>query len=345
MSNFTRARRCVALALGVGLALPRLSAACSVCLPGDPNYSATGASAQSSGSVSLYTEFRSWEKTSGPLPHADEEAEAGGAHHDGGAGEGAVLPPADHEDFETNEGKRLDFYFGWTPVDRVTLTLDVPVVFNEVTEFEGGEPEKLRNDGFGDLSLLGSIVLWRNRDVLPETWLEGRAMLKFPTGESQDFTRGAGDPHAQDGTGSWDFGFGVAAAHRFEGATLYGSAFYRENSDGSLDYRYGDVVLATLGAELPLGHATGQKLLDWFVPGLALDFRYADRDRFEGETYADSGGSILYATPSLRVRLPFISAAHPPSIRGAVQVPLTSSWLYGFQDEDPVWSAGLLVGF
>jgi hypothetical protein len=347
MSTSVRARAQLwaALGLAVSLALPRFAGACSVCLPGDPSFSATGASAQALGSFSLYTEFRSWQKVSGSLPHGHEEHVEAGAPAEGGSGEGVAPPPADPLEFEKNQGNRLDFYLGWTPIDRVTLTLDLPVVWNEVQEIEDGRVERLRMDGFGDLALFASVVLWRDRDVLPETWVEGRGMLKFPTGRARDFDEAAGDPHVQNGTGSWDFGFGLAAAHRFDFATLYGSAFYRENTPGALDYLYGDVALATLGSEIPLGHVTGMPLLDVLVPGLALDFRYAERDHFEGVTYVDSGGSILYATPSLRLRLPFISASHPPSLRAAVQIPLTSSWLYGFQDEDPVWSAGLLVAF
>ena len=42
-----------------------------------------------------------------------------------------------------------------------------------------------------------------------------------------------------------------------------------------------------------------------------------------GERYQDSGGSILYATPSVRVRLPWSFGERTPSLRAAVQLPLT----------------------
>ena len=41
--------------------------ACSVCLAGDPNFSANGTSAQPAGSVSVYFEVRGWTKQSGSV--------------------------------------------------------------------------------------------------------------------------------------------------------------------------------------------------------------------------------------------------------------------------------------
>lgn len=300
--------------------------ACSICLAGDPSYSGSGASVLEPGRLSLYTEFRSWQKISGELHEPD----------------GTPPPPGA---FEKNQGQRLDFYASYAPVDRLTLGLNVPVLFNEIQEIDPPDVLRLRRDGPGDISLLASFSLWRDREVLPATWLEGRALLKFPTAESRDFEEAQGDPHLQLGTGSWDFGFGLAAAHKLPFAVLYASAFYRENTPGSLGYLYGDVVLGTAAAELPLGHASGIPALDALVPGFALDFRYSERDHFEGLTYVDSGGSILYATPSLRIRIPWLRPARPPSLRLAVQIPLVQSWLYGFQQEGRVWSAGLLVPF
>jgi hypothetical protein len=153
------------------------------------------------------------------------------------------------------------------------------------------------------------------------------------------------DPHLQLGTGSVDFGFGLAAVHRLEWASLYTSVFYRVNTEGSLDYEYGDVFLANAALEVPLGHLSGISALDRFTPGFELNYRDADRDEFRGMTYRDSGGPILYLTPSLRIRLPWPIEGKAPSIRGAVQIPATDHWLHGFQEEDPIWFVGLHYGF
>lgn len=321
--------------------------ACSVCLAGDPTFSTHGASAQSAGDFSLYLEARAWSKRSAALSHEEEmgamhgeEEEHHGDHEEAGNGE-----EAEHAATEENRSQRLDLYASWTPADRLTLTLNLPWAFNSIRESEAGESSYSTLSGVGDVSLGSSFVLWRDREVMPSTWLEGRLWLKAPTGRDDTEVDGVRDPHLQPGTGSWDFGFGVAGVHRRSWGSLYASVFWRENTPGSLDYRYGDVLLATAAIEAPLGHAVGRPELDWLTGGLALDYRYAGYDHADGEVYEHSGGSMLYLAPSLRIRLPFGVGARPASLRAAVQVPLTQSWLNGTQTERAVYSLGVLVPF
>jgi hypothetical protein len=317
----------VAAALALAATAPAPASACSVCLAGDPVFEATGTSVGEAGQWNLFVQGSGWKKESGALPHEEEGEE--------------------HAADEENRSRRLDLYLGWTPVDRVTLTLNVPFAFNHITEIEDGERTEFSLSGLGDVSLMGSLVLWRDRDVLPGTWLEGRAFVKAPTGRSHERVDGVKDPHLQPGTGSWDFGFGVAAAHRLPLASLYASVSYRVNSEGSLDYEYGDVALANVALLVPLGPATGVAWLAPFSAGIELNHRWAQRDEFHGEDYADSGGSILYATPSLRIALPALAIGDrlPPSLRFSLQVPLTNRWLHGEQQERPLWRAGLVVPF
>jgi hypothetical protein len=133
--------------------------------------------------------------------------------------------------------------------------------------------------------------------------------------------------------------------HRLSWGALYGSVFYRENTEGSLDYEYGDVILASAALEVPLGHAFSQPALDWLTAGLELNFRYASYDFQDGERFRDSGGAILYAAPSLRVRLPFGASESPASLRASVQLPLAQTWLHNQQHEEEIWSVGLLIPF
>jgi hypothetical protein len=310
----------------VFLAFAGPAGACSVCQAGDPIFSAGGANAQEQGTLSAYFEVQGWRKTSGLLPHHEGEPAEPGR--------------------EVNKGQQLSLYLGWTPLDRVTLTLLLPWRFNEISEEPiGHEFETSRLDGFGDLAVHAGFVLWRNRDVLPETWIEARAFGKAPTGESRHRVGGEQDPHLQPGTGSWDFGFGLAAGHRLPWASLYASAFYRENLEGSLDYRYGDVVLTNLAIEAPLSHFCANPVVAALTPGLEFNFRYAERDRSHGASYRDSGGSVLYATPTLRIRLPWFAGHRAPFLRAAVQLPLTDHWLYGQQHEGQVWSVGIGMAY
>jgi hypothetical protein len=280
----------------------------------------------------------SWEDGGVPVPSAGEGTEQAlgttedDAHDDG-------------DDEEHNEGRRLDLYVAWTPLDRVTLTLNVPWAKNGIEEVEGGQSTYASLTGLGDVSLAASGVVWRNRDALPSTWLEARGWLKAPTGRDERRENGIEDPHLQTGTGSWDAGFGAAGVHKLERAALYASAFYRVNTEGALEYEYGDVFLVTAAVEVPLGHATGVRAFDRLTPGFALDFRWAAKDSTDDGDYDDSGGSILYLSPSLRVALPAFGETQRAWLRAGVQIPATSAWLHGEQHEDPVWSVGIGYGF
>jgi hypothetical protein len=325
-----------------GLAGPTHPArACSVCLAGDPVFSAQGTTAQAEGAFSVYLEARGWSKRSAPLPH-DEAGGEDEAHHEEAGGE----EEHDHgRAVEKNDSQRLDLFVSWTPIDRFTLTVDVPWAFNKVVEIEGDDRLRSTEAGLGDIALQASVVLWRDRPVLPSTWVEARAFWKFPTGKSKQVVNGLRDPHLQVGTGSWDFGFGMAGIHKLDWGSLYSSVFYRVNNEGGFDYEYGDVFLANLATEVPLGHLSGIQSLDYFTPGLEVNFRYAGKDTSNGELYNSSGGSIFYLTPSLRIGLPGLGSKGGPSLRAAVQIPLSDSWLHGFQEEDPLWFVGLGYSF
>jgi hypothetical protein len=346
-------RLAFALALALPLAAPPPARACSVCLAGDPHFSSFGASAQEQGNVSVYFQAQGWRKDSGALPHDEpqdeghdeaghDEAGHDEAGHDGGGHDEETEHRHDAGD-ETSRGERLDLFVSWTPLDRLTLTLDVPWAFNRIVSDEDGERTRSTLSGLGDVSLTSSVVLWRDREVLPATWLEGRLFLKAPSGRDDREVDGIRDPHLQTGTGSWDFGFGLAATHRLPWGSLYGSVLWRENTPGALDYEYGDVLLANAAFEVPVGHAFGVSSLSWLTAGTELNFRYAGYDHADGTRYADSGGAILYATPSLRVQLPWKLGEKTPSLRASVQLPLGRTWLHNEQDEGPVWSVGLLL--
>lgn len=336
-------------------AMARDARACSVCLAGDPIFWSQGASAQQAGTFSVYLQARGWNKTSGQLPHEEgglhfeaahmEEAHGEGEEpgDEGHAEEGFHLPELPGK--ERNSSQRVELLLGWTPFDRFSLTANIPWAINSITEVEGTEKTTSSLHGLGDIELHASGVLWRSRDVLPDTWIEGRGFVKFPSGRSTQKVNGLADPHLQAGTGSWDFGFGLAGVHRLSWGSLFTSTSFRLNGPGSLKYRYGDVFLANAGIDVPLGHALGCSCLDPVNAGFELNFRWAESDKFRGQTFEDSGGSILYLTPSLRYKLPWPWERGAPSLRAAVQIPATSAWLRGFQIEYPIWLVGLGAAF
>lgn len=297
--------------------------ACSVCQPGDPIFSAEGTTAQRVGTFALFLNTLQTAKESGALPHEEE----GGEHGHG---------------TESNRTREVSLFASWAPTSRITLAARLPYKWIRIRETaEDGHPEAtLRNQGLGDLSLFGTAVLWRNRSVLPSTWLEGRALLELPTGEDDKKVDGLEDPHLQPGTGSWDWGLGLAGSHHMERGALYGSVFYRFNNEGSFDYQYGDVFLATLAftsSPVELGGLTGRRNLRI---GSELNFRYAGYDESHGARYADSGGSIFYLSPFVSLSLFPGTEVHSPSLLLSIRQPLGSGSLHGNQEEHAVYSLG-----
>ncbi len=303
------------------------ASACSICLAGDPIYDALGGSAQEANSWSMRLQGRGWKKNSNLMSHGDDHDD----DHEGGR--------------EHADNQRIDLFVSYTPIDRLTFVLDLPWAFNEITEKVEGEREKHSLSGFSDLSLSATGVVWRNRSVLPSTWLEVRSFLKMPTGQRRQSKGGVKDPHLQVGTGSWDFGFGLAGVHRIPWASLYTSVSYRVNTEGSLGYEYGDVILANSIIQVPVGHAARLPMLDWLTASMQLNYRWADRDGTRQGKFKDSGGSIVYLTPGVSIALPWFGNRRPPKLQGSVQMPLTNRWLNGDQEEKPVWSVGLQYAF
>jgi hypothetical protein len=302
------------------------SLACSVCQAGDPLYSAGAATPEEAGSYSAYLELQGWRKTSGLLI---EEA-----------GE----PP--EEGREVNKSQSLTLFLSGTPIDRFSFTLALPWRFNTITESPAGEdPQTNHLNGFGDAALTLGYVLWRDRDVLPENWVEARLFGKAPTGPNDRTTKGVLDPHLQPGTGSWDWGTGLSGGHHFAWGSFYASAFWRFNQPGALNYEYGDLGLVTLALDAPIGHLFQRPVLDFLTGAFEFNYRYAERDRYLGQTYADSGGSVFYVTPSVRIRIPWFGGMKAPQIRLSAQCPLGDKYLYGQQHEGIVWSTGLLFRF
>ena len=222
MKRFARAAAAALLGLGA-LGHAELARACSVCRQETPRYSSAGSTVQEQGGFSFYLEYQGWRKTSGLLP---EEP-------------GEPAPPGR----EVDESQMLTAYLSYTPLDRLTLTLHVPFRFNENIE-EPLEEERSRNTltGFGDLAVTGSYLLWRSREVLPDSG-RGARLPEGPDGKrQQEGQRRVRSPpparHRLVGLRLRPRG-----RHRTSWGSLYASVFERINPQGALDYRFGNDTL------------------------------------------------------------------------------------------------------
>jgi hypothetical protein len=315
---------CLSFAFVLG---PRDVRACSICQSGDPLYSPEGIGAQPDGTFSFYVENRHQWKSSGSLPHEGHE------HH---------ANPGDRERVYDRE---LTLFASWTPVSRLTLSASVPYHWMTMDMEPVEMPSsRERNRGFGDAALYATAVLWRDLEHSPTAWVELRSMVKAPTGSSEKSFGGAEDPHLQVGSGSWDWGLGVAGGKRVEQGNLYLSAFYRQNRQGSLDYEYGDSVLANLIYSTPM---VGLAPLGGVLvrPGAELNYRYAGKDDAGGMPFDSSGGSIFYLTPFVEIPLTRTPEERAPWLRLALRMPLGDGGLFGNQHEGFVFLAGAGVSF
>jgi len=309
-------------ALSMSFFVPSHSRACSVCQCGDPLFSSTGSNMQPAGAFSFYLDGQSSIKSSGSLPDPDDAGETG--------------------DREKSFDREMTFYGSWTPLPRLTLSASVPFKWIRIAESSEGETDDHTNRGFGDAAVYLTGVVWQDLETNPISWVDVRAMMKMPTGQSEKTIASEEDPHIQLGTGSWDFGFGVGAGHHFERFSLYGSLFYRINTLGSLDYQYGDVFLANMIATHEAFPTFGGILLR---PGAEINFRYAQKDEFHGVHYQHSGGSIVYVTPVLEIPFTTNAEHRAPWLRMSVRMPLGDGGLYGHQHEGFIYNVGIGLAF
>lgn len=318
----------VLVCLFVSISLtPREVRACSICQPGDALYSPEGAGAQPTGAFSFYLENRHSWKSSAAMPGHDHDMEPN---------------PGDRE---RSYDRDLTLWGSWTPVQRLTLSASVPYRLVTIDHEPAEMPSSSqRNRGWGDAALYGTAVLWRDLEHSPTAWVEVRTMLKAPTGASEKSIDGERDPHLQVGTGSWDWGLGLAGAKRLERGNLYASVFYRVNQHGSLGYQYGNAVLANLIYSTP---ALAIEPLGGLLvrPGAELNFRCAGKDDADGSKYDSSGGSIFYLTPFVEIPLTRNAEVRAPWLRISLHMPLGDGSLHGHQHESFVFLAGLGVPF
>src|SRR5258705_13417658 len=137
---------------------PSVSRACSVCQCGDPLFTSSGASSQTSGTFSFYLDGQFSTKSSGVLADDPEELPAPG-------------------DRERSFDRNLTLYASWTPVPRITVTASVPFRWITITHDPAqAESQDHHNHGLGAASLYLTSLLWQDLESKPMCWLELRVM-------------------------------------------------------------------------------------------------------------------------------------------------------------------------
>ncbi len=211
---------------------------------------------------------------------------------------------------------------------RVTLVARLPFSSRSITA--GGESASLT--GLSDPELAAHFRL-----VSPDrgSWLSAGLGLRTGWGQNERIRDGArAEEHLQPGTGSAGLDPGLAFAHVLgEGnASVYGSVAGRLNGRNAAGYHYGHALLANLGYERRLAGRVNALL--------ELNYRTAGKDEpAMGETDPNTGGTMVYVTPRILLRL-----ERSLFLRVGVQIPVVKS-LNGDQDEKVNLLSGLTVRF
>ena len=182
--------------------------------------------------------------------------------------------------------------------ERLDLSVQIPYV--EIESRNTHDPDRLgkkeRSTGMGDLILLGKYRFWER--FFDAALIAG---IKFPTGETKekDGSGGRFEPEEQPGSGSFDPILGLGASKALGLFHLDSSVIYTIRTEGAQDYEFGNA--------LKLNGAVSLQVAEWLKDiraylTLEANAIFEDKDKQEGETVSDTGATLLFLTPGLRVQ-------------------------------------------
>lgn len=201
-----------------------------------------------------------------------------------------------------------------------TLGASLPFIERELKETVDGERRKRVSSGVGDLTLF-TFYKFYQRDKFQ--YSEQAAVLgavKLPTGRTDDRdSRGRRlAPELQPGTGSTDFLLGPIFTHRM---TLrfawHANLFYRINTEGTQDFRFGNKLFHNLVAEYRFIIRPETSLI------LELNGEYADKSEKERHSRPGTGGYVLFVTPGVQGTIPYTERAWAWEV--AAQIPVVEN--------------------
>ena len=304
-------------ALAMACAAPAFS--CSICRCGDPTFNALGKEGVALTGLRLALDWDQVDKTQGSR---------------------------DEDHFDKLREERTTALIAYGISDRLSLFARVPYAERTLTESEEGESETTETSGLADPEIYGQARLWSSPftgDVGVRAAVYGVLGIKTDWGRNNLRREGVRiDEHAQPGTGSTDWFGGLAASYQLDPrSALFASAQYRLTGRNDAGYRYGRVSLFNIAYE--------RKLAARWDAVLEANYRHSGRDKVtelhghedggehaHTELDADTGGSIVYATPRL-----LFDVGHGFVLRAAAQIPVGQSGLNGHQREKPVYNLGV----
>ncbi len=212
--------------------------------------------------------------------------------------------------------------------NQLTLSAELPYSFKRIEEQAPSGNTASSTSGFGDaeLTLAWSTPFARTQK---ETWTLGfGGTLKTPTGSNNSIRNSERlDEHLQPGSGSYDWQFGSTIARVAVNSSEHVSLYVRLTGTNSFAYHYGKAILYNLGMQ--------QRIAQSVFGTIQIDGRHASRDTQDRLDVDNTGGSVLYLSPGIRLRV-----TPRVSLIASVQIPVWEN-LYGIQSEKAVLNTGV----
>jgi hypothetical protein len=246
----------VALVASLGVAAE--ASACGTCSVGDPTLTIVGFEQPKANRI----------RTSATLRHRNDSI-----------GETEV-------DQLTLSEQRMELAGAYSPTDRITLSLMMPLVHRLITEVNLAEADIWAP---GDLDFRLRGVIWRDRKFAPRHLVSLIGGLEFPTSSIEYDPNGVPLPlEFQAGTGSWDPIAGAAYTMFSDPWSVYVSSVAIFPTTGIADTRASNSFRQTaLGQYQPLSFLAFQ---------LGAEFRIDGPGYIGGVRDPNTGGHITYGT-------------------------------------------------
>lgn len=206
---------------------------------------------------------------------------------------------------------------GYGATGRLALFGVLPYLDNKLDVTVGGQHVTRSASGLGDLTLFGRYTLvqrdWPGRNFRVAPF----AGVKAPTGDDDKRDAlGRLPPSVQLGSGSWDPLVGVVATYQTLDYQVDAQLSYQANNEAN-SFEAGDVARLDGSMQYRLWPQTLTGGLPDFLYGvIEANLVHQGKDRINGSTDPNSGGTRLFLTPGIQ----YVSKRW--IVEGAVQIPV-----------------------
>lgn len=312
-----RLSRFFATMAGFILLTQTFAGACSVCRCGEQNFFINNARQLAAGRFLFAVEHFNTRK-SAALHHHEDEPNWNLAKFSSPL----RLQHGDELESQVQNALQLTLKYGLS--NRIMLMASAPYTFNRISAEDNAE----KANGFGDPEIMAMAHLL---SFANNAWvLQAVAGARLPLGKSDqtDETGARLEQHLQTGSGATAGIFSAQLLHGGGKVPLFFSASYQTNGRNDHDFVYGNIFRFNAAAQRALS-----KPLDLIAE---INGRVADYDMDGTETDANSGGTVVYFSPGMRLQL-----SDALSLRSQVQIPVVEN-LHGEQNEKVNVRTGLV---